>query len=169
MWFWRYNRSCNATEIQAKQILQRSMEEDPTTATTIFSRVLNFRDVVIELQLKNISATVKESEEIFFLFESVQPSNKIQPFYIKICVESVHIDFQVGTDAVHAIISEKLYIRHFSKLKLCHNELPLKDDWDYSSSPLVKLKLNVTCNNKHIVLYTFIVENDGPLPLDRNC
>lgn len=52
--------------------------------------------------------------------------------------EGVPIGFEVDTGAVHTIISEKLYLRHFSKLMLHENDLLLKDYVGYTFKSLGK-------------------------------
>lgn len=53
-----------------------------------------------------------ESEENIYCLDSIQ-----------INVEGVLINFKVDAGVVPKIISEKVYLRHFSKMKLFDNDL----------------------------------------------
>ena len=122
---------------------------------------------------KESNCSENRSEESIFNIRhldvnNIDSSGNIKPFFVKLICEKIPLNFEADSGFAHAAISEKLYLKHFKKLKLFNNDLALRDYVGITFKPIGYLMLKIIFEGKDYILKTYIVKNGGPPLIGRN-
>ncbi|XP_050432724.1 uncharacterized protein K02A2.6-like [Adelges cooleyi] len=107
-------------------------------------------------------------DSFFALNDISHDKLKVAPYRINLAVEGKPITFEIDTGSVHSIISESMFKSLIGPKVIVTNDVELSDYVGNRITPIGKVALTVTYNNKTADIWVYIVQNGGPPLLGRN-
>lgn len=110
-----------------------------------------------------------ELNDFFFTINDISRDKlKVAPYRVKLVIGGKPISFEIDTGSVHSIISESTFKALIGPKVIVTNDVELSDYVGNRITPIGKVALTATYNNKKIGIWVYIVPNGGPPILGRN-
>jgi len=107
-------------------------------------------------------------DSFFSIRENSNNNVKKNPFKITLTVDSKPITFEIDTGSLYSIISMKTFEVYFGTKTLVDNDISSTDYVGHIMTPVGKVQLSVTYNNKARSFWAYVIPNGGPPLLGRN-